>query len=155
MTKIIRILLIISLMLSSQAHAFGISWSNNKVKEIMVKTGPRSNQDFALPIDIVFVMDEELVKNKTFSDLSNQIYYQDRNMLHMQYAGSIVHLEIELPPLHLINEVTLPKGHKKAYQLLVFTNFMDKSEQPMPVDISKIKEPLIDITGLSLDISAR
>ena len=64
-------------------------------------------------------------------------------------------MELEIPPMYTFDEVTLPKGYKKAYQVLVFANFMDKSEQPIPVDISKIKKPLIEIPGLTLNVSAR
>ena len=84
MTKFLRTLTLISLLFSAQVHAFGISWSNNKVKEVAIKTGLHANLDFPLPVDIVLVMDENVAKGNTFSNLSNKIYFQDKKMLHMQ-----------------------------------------------------------------------
>ena len=145
--------LMFSSMLSSQANAFGFSWSKNKLRDVQIIVENNANDFSAVEMDLVFVMDENLANKKTFAEMSNQLYFQDKQVLLMNYGPGINVVNLQMPPGFTAEEIKLPKGHKQAYRVLVFTNFIQKLDEPMPTDISDIKKLRIHVKGSQLDLT--
>lgn len=133
--------IILCLFLSSFGYSL-FGGKNNQVKQIAIRSNLNSNQSFATNIDIVFVMDLKLVS--PISSTTPTDWFINREQFLMSYGQDLKVLKLEIVTGYLYDEIELPRKHKKAHAVLIFSNIISE-DNTQSIDITDIEYPLIII----------
>ena len=122
----------------SLLKATGLASNNkNDLKTIALEATANSNFDTPVALDILFIMDENITP--ILSALSGPEWFDKKQELIKRYDNEIEMVSLEVVPLSFIESIKLPKKHKQAINILMFTNYQSTNGQFM-AELSHFKQ---------------
>ena len=96
-----------------------------KVRKVFVKAGPNANQNSAVEMDVLFILDKDLAK--TLPTTASE-WFDERSRYLANNRQTILPAPVGLPPKGK-NKVKLPKGYKKAEDVIAYANYFSSKGQ--------------------------
>lgn len=124
-------------------------WSSpNAVKEIAVVAEPTANQNSATALDIVFVYENELVKQ--LPDTGPK-WFQARAQWQQQYPQQFEWVSLQIPPGQQVKQVTLPDRASDAQYIVGFANYLTEQGQ-YPFNLTPLKQVQIRLQADRIEV---
>ncbi|ODS25025.1 hypothetical protein AB835_00525 [Candidatus Endobugula sertula] len=115
---------------TSVLRATGLtSNSKNSLKSIALESLANSNFDTPVAVDIVFIHNGNITP--ILSALSGPEWFNKKQELMKRYDNQIDLISLEVVPLSLVESMVLPKKHKQAMNIIMFTNYQSSNGQYM------------------------
>ncbi|MBU2711210.1 hypothetical protein [Zooshikella harenae] len=124
-------------------------WSSpNALKEIAVVAEPKANQNSATALDIVFVYENELVKQ--LPDTGPK-WFQTRGQWQQLYPQQFEWISLQVPPGQQVKQVTLPKRVNEAQYIVGFANYLTEQGQ-YPVNLTPLTQVQIRLQADRIEV---
>lgn len=137
----ILFLLLVLTACSSITNLSGGFWiRNNDIRSIIVTTESDSNGNYALALDIVFVMDEGLASN--LPDQS-PVWFVSKPELLNRYPKDLRIVTLNIAPNSPETPVELPPRHNQASAVILYVNNPTSSQSAL--ELSQYRELEISI----------
>ncbi|EGG93677.1 hypothetical protein IMCC1989_936 [gamma proteobacterium IMCC1989] len=101
--------------------------SDNALSSIALESTADSNMDTPVAIDLLFIYDSSVTP--LLIELNGPEWFTKKPSLTKRYDKEIDVVSLEVVPLSLIKKITLPKAHKNAKNILMFTNYRTSDGQ--------------------------
>lgn len=122
--KIMKFLLLLILFFSFSAFS-GVP-SINSLEDITIISDVDSNKTSATSIDIVFIYDSSLYG---ILPLKSSDWFLEKEALITSVGDSFDILSLQIPPGAKLEAFEFPRRHKKAINIIFYSNFYSSSEQ--------------------------
>jgi hypothetical protein len=101
--------------------------SDNALSSIALESTADSNMYTPIAIDLLFIYDANVTP--LLIELNGPAWFTIKSSLTKRYDKEIDVVSLEVVPLSLIKKITLPKAHKSAKNILMFTNYRSRDGQ--------------------------
>jgi type VI secretion system protein len=101
--------------------------SDNALSSIALESTVDSNMDTPVAIDLLFIYDTNVTP--LLIELNGPEWFTRKPSLTKRYDKEVDVVSLEIVPLSFIKKIPLPKAHKKAKNILMFTNYRSSDGQ--------------------------
>lgn len=122
--RFMKFLLLLILLFSFSAIS-GVS-SINSLEDITIISDVDSNKTSATSMDIVFIYDSSLY---SILPLKSADWFLEKEALIASVGDSFDILSFQIPPGSKLETLEFPSRHKKAINIIFYSNFYSSSEQ--------------------------
>jgi type VI secretion system protein len=101
--------------------------SDNALSSVALESTADSNMDTPVAIDLLFIYDANVTP--LLLALNGPEWFTRKPSLIKRYDKEIDVVSLEVVPLSFIKKIALPNDHKKAKNILMFTNYRSNDGQ--------------------------